>query len=250
MSTFKAKLAAYVTSIFVTTVAFAADEDTNDLLQTGPSGKIDDLSESLFYVDGSIGSGKVFEFTNGERSLHFIPMIHQAEPAFYAAVASEVQRLKAKGKDLYYEFIDFEAATLADKQRIRAMLGFLPSPTFFAENVSDGLVGQDNAMFLGFPGGHDINVDATPAEIANTYEAMIGPLEISEENLTAPIDAFVLPTSDPSKVSQVTIDWRNERLAQAINEAKGDIVVLYGAAHGAGTMRSLHALDPRWKRLD
>ena len=221
-----------------------------EALPEGPEGSIENLTEELFYVEGSTGSGRIFTFSNGERSLYFISMIHQAEPAFYKTVANEVKRLKAQGMDLYYEFIDFDAATDTDRRRIRAMLGFLPSPAFYAENVSGGMVAQDNAMFLGFPGGADVNVDVTPAELADAYEALVGPLEISEENLTAPPDTFVMPTADPAQITRVTIDWRNERLAKAIHDAPGDVVVLYGAAHGAGTLRELQALDSRWQRVD
>lgn len=230
--------------------SFADDGDATAILHAGPEGDIARLSEADFYVDGSSGSGKVFKFSNGQRELHFVPMIHQADPEFYSAVASEVKRLKSEGMDLFYEFIDFNAATLEDKHRIRAMLGFLPTPGFYAQSVSDGLVAQDNAMFLGFPGGDDINVDATPAEISDAYEAMIGPLEITAENRATPFDTFVLPTSDVSQISRITIDWRNERIAKAINEAKRDLVVLYGAAHGAGTLRNLHELDESWQRVN
>jgi hypothetical protein len=177
-------------------------------------------------------------------------MIHQAEPAFYEAVAGEVKRLKAQGSDLFYEFIDFEAATLADKHRIRAMYGLIPTPDFYAQNASDGLMGQDNAMFLGFPGGRDVNVDLTPAELADAYENLVGPLDISDENLTTPIEEFVMPTADVTQLTSVTIDQRNWHLARAINGAQGSVIVLYGAAHGLGTMKNLLALDPSWRRAN
>lgn len=250
MSLIKTILVAIVTFSVSSSFSVAADSDATAFLQAGPKGGIDSLSESDFYVDGSSGSGRAFKFSNGDRAIHFIPMIHQATPEFYSAVANEVKRLKGEGMDLFYEFIDFDAATFEDKRRIRAMLGFLPTPEFYAQNVSDGLVAQDNAMFLGFPGGDDINIDATPAEIADAYEAMIGPLEITEENRTTPFDTFVLPTSDPFQISRITIDWRNERLAKAINESKKDLVILYGAAHGLGTLRNLHELDESWERAD
>ncbi len=128
------------------------------------------------------------------------------------------------------------------------MLGMLPSPAFYAENVSDGLVAQDNEAFLGFPGGQDVNVDLTPAQIADAYEMLIGPLEISEENLSTPMRDFVLPTADPARVTQITIDARNRHLAAVIDAAPGNVVVLYGAAHGAGTLQELRALDPEWRR--
>ncbi len=105
-------------------------------------------------------------------------------------------------------------------------------------------------MFLGFPGGQDVNADVTPMELADAYEDMIGPLQISEENLTTPMDKFVMPTADITQITRVTIEWRNQRLAHAINDAKGNVVVLYGAAHGAGTLRGLYALDPSWRRVD
>jgi hypothetical protein len=232
------------------TSALASDQAPQYALPEGPKGGIATLTEEHFFVDGSPGSARVFTFSNGPRFLYFIPMIHEGEPGFYEDVAKEVKQLKARGADLYYEFIDFDAASDADKRRIRAMLGFLPTPEFYAENVSDGMVAQDNSMFLGFPGGQDVNIDVTPKELADAYEEMIGPLQISEEILTAPMDSFVMPTADITQITRVTIEWRNQRLAQAINDAKGDIIVLYGAAHGAGTLRNLQALDPRWRRLE
>lgn len=238
------------TLVLAVWVSFAGASQHIGVLPEGPEGDIDALSEEQFYVDGSASSARVFTFTNGSRFLHFIPMIHQAEPAFYESVAHEVKQLKAQGMDLFYEFIDFDAATLEEKHRVRAMLGFLPSPTFYAENVSGGLVAQDNAQFLGFPGGNDVNVDLTPAELADAYERLVGPLEISAENLTAPIGEFVMPTADVTQITRVTIDWRNQHLAEAIDIASGSVVVLYGAAHGAGTVKELYALDPSWRRVD
>jgi hypothetical protein len=128
------------------------------------------------------------------------------------------------------------------------MYGLIPTPAFYAQNASDGLIGQDNAMFLGFPGGRDVNVDLTPAELADAYENLVGPLDISDENLTTPIEEFVMPTADVTKLTSVTIDQRNWHLARAINEAQSSVIVLYGAAHGAGTMKNLIALDPSWRR--
>lgn len=236
-----------LTAIFVVK---SSDRRSPGVLPEGPEGSIENLTEDQFFVDGSAGSGKVFTFSNGTRSLRFIPMIHQAEPAFYEAVAEEVKLLKARGMDLLYEFIDFDSASDPDKRRIRAMLGFLPTPGFYADNVSEGLVAQDNSMFLGFPGGEDINVDVTPAELADAYEQLIGALPISDENRTTPLDGFVMPTADPAQLTRVTIDWRNRHLARAIHQANRDVIVLYGTAHGAGTLRALHALDPRWRRAD
>ena len=66
-------------------------------LQEGPGGEIETLTEEQFYVDGTASSARVFTFSNRTRSLHFIPMIHQAELAFYEAVAGEVKHLKAQG---------------------------------------------------------------------------------------------------------------------------------------------------------
>lgn len=243
-------LLACVLTLAVILVVRSNDHGSPGVLPEGPDGSIENLTEDQFFVDGSAGSGKVFTFSNGTRSLRFIPMIHQAEPAFYEAVAGEVKHLKARGMDLLYEFIDFDAASDPEKRRIRAMLGFLPTPSFYADNVSEGLVAQDNSMFFGFPGGADVNVDVTPAELADAYEQLVGPLPISDENRTAPLDVFVMPTADPAQISRVTIDWRNRRLARAINQADRDVVVLYGTAHATGTLRELHALDPRWRRAD
>ena len=59
-----------------------------------------------------------------------------------------------------------------------------------------------------------------------------------------------MPTADLTQITRVTIEWRNEKLASAINDAIGDVIVLYGAAHGAGTIRDLYDLDPSWQRVE
>ena len=246
----KIKVLVAFLSVWATASAVVAEDVKVETLPEGPPGSIEDLTEQEFVVDGSVESARVFTFSNGSRFLYFIPMIHEAEPAFYEAVAAGAEQLKADGMDLFYEFIDFDDATLEDKRRVRAMLGFLPSPAFYAETVSDGLVAQDNTMFLGFPGGQDINIDVTPAQLADSYERLVGPLEISDENLSTPIEELAMPTADLTQITRVTIEWRNEKLANAINDAIGDVIVLYGAAHGAGTIGDLHDLDPSWQRAE
>ncbi|WP_299423288.1 hypothetical protein [uncultured Shimia sp.] len=237
------------TSIFFSCIMMPAAAQAVGDIADGPPGSIAELTEEHFLVDGTVGSVKLLQFSDGTRTLYFVPMIHQAEPEFYTAIAGVVQNLKSGGADLFYEFVDFEAASHEDQLRIRAMLGFLPTPAFYAENVAEGLVAQDNEMFLGFPGGRDVNADLTPAELADAYESSMGKLEISDENRLTPISEFVMPTGDIAKTPMVIIDLRNEHLAEMIEAAPSDVVVLFGAAHGPGTLEELAARNPSWKRI-
>ncbi len=241
--------ASVFTVIFITMAAFDANAQSILEITDGPPGDITDLTEVEFAVDGTVGSVKMLEFSNTEKTLYFIPMIHVGEPAFYEAVADAVKVLKSRGADLFYEFVDFEAASREDQLRIRAMLGFLPTPSFYADTVSDGLVAQDNELFLGFPGGRDVNVDMTAGEIADAYETQIGKLEISDENQSTPVSGLVLPTGDIAKSFEIIVDLRNIHLAEAIDASPNDIVVLYGAAHGPGTLDELVERDGRWARV-
>ncbi len=237
------------TSIFFSCIMMSAAAQSVGDVADGPPGSVAELTESHFSVDGTVGSVRMLQFSDGNRTLYFVPMIHQAEPGFYTAIAGIVQSLKSAGADLFYEFVDFEAARHEDQLRIRAMLGFLPTPAFYAENVPEGLVGQDNEMFLGFPGGRDVNADLTPAELADAYESLMGKLEISDENRSTPIGEFVMPTGDISRTPMVIIDLRNEHLAEMIEAAPNDVVVLFGAAHGPGTLGELAARNPSWMRI-
>lgn len=245
-----AMLAIVVSASFLSSCA-SIPEAANEFgpIPDGPAGEIHELRESHFSVDGTPNSAKMLKFSNGRRTLYFVPMIHQAKPAFYQRVSKLVRDLKSRGADLFYEFVDFETASRSDKLRIRALLGFLPTPSFYAADLRQGWVGQDNDDFLNFPGGRDINADLTPQELADAYEELVGPLEISEENLKTPMSEFVFPTSDLAKIPMIIIDLRNRHLARMLADAPSDAVVLYGAAHGPGTLRALLAHDRDWHRV-
>ncbi len=95
------------TSIFFSCIMMSVAAQSVGDVADGPPGSVAELTESHFSVDGSV---RMLQFSDGNRTLYFVPMIHQAEPGFYTAIAGIVQSLKSAGADLFYEVVDFEAA--------------------------------------------------------------------------------------------------------------------------------------------
>ena len=57
----------------------------------------------IFEVTGEETDPVAVMFSNGVKTVTYIPMIHIGTPVFYAAVADKVKAEKKKGAVLYYE---------------------------------------------------------------------------------------------------------------------------------------------------
>ena len=78
------------TSILFSCIMMSAAAQAVDDISDGPPGSIAELTEAHFSVDGTVGSVKLLQFSDGIRTLYFVPMIHQAEPEFYTEIAGMV----------------------------------------------------------------------------------------------------------------------------------------------------------------
>lgn len=189
------------------------------------------------------------EFSNGERTVTYIPMIHIATKDFYRGVAEKVAEAKEQGATLFYEYIDFDTLNEQDKRKARRMAGILPSPEQYAEIAEGtGYVGQSNDDYLGLVNDKDVDVDITAEGLIAAYEQEFGPIEVTGEDATSDLSAPATDVLPQDQVQQIVLDARNQIVADAIEKGPDNIVLVFGAAHGAGIFADLQKQDPRWQR--
>lgn len=207
------------------------------------------VDPSVFLVDGTESEPTTVVFSNGVKTVTFIPMIHVATPAFYGAVADKVSELKQRGATLYYEYIDFDLLSEGDKRKVRAMVGILPTPALYADAADEGYVGQDPTSFLGLVNDKDVNVDVTAKELIEAYESKFGTIQVEGEDARSDLSELATTILPPERTAAIVLDHRNQQVADTISAGPHeDIVLLFGAAHGPGILAKLRALDSKWKR--
>ncbi len=206
------------------------------------------VDAAAFAVTGEESDPPVVEFSNGTKTLTYLPMIHIAKQDFYDGVTEEVRAEKEDGATLFYEYIDFDTLSDADKRKARRMVGFLPTPEQYAELAGSGYVGQSNDDYLGLVNDKDVNVDATPEELIKAYEDKYGEIEVTGEDATSDLSEPAASLLPPEQVESVVLDARNKVVAEAIAKGPDKIILVFGAAHGPGIIAELQQLDPAWQR--
>jgi len=207
------------------------------------------VDASVFSVTGDETDPITVTFSNGDKTVTYIPMIHIGTPIFYKAVAEKVKAHKENGATLYYEYVDFDVLDENDKRKARRLVGFLPTPAMYAELSGGGYVGQTNDDFLGLVNDKDVNVDVTAEELIEAYEEEFGSIEITGEDATSDLSEMTTMILPPENVTRIVLDVRNQKVADAINNGPdADIVLLFGGGHGPGILADLQVPDPRWQR--
>ncbi len=194
------------------------------------------------------------DFSNGEKDIRFVNMVHLSTPDFYADVIEKVKFAKQNDYVLFYEYIDFDIATDLEKRKIRKMTGFIPSPAGYQKllesSKTDDLVIQDNNEFLNLLNQKDYRVDITPSEIIEKYETKFGKIILTEEDKNTPIEETMKVSLSEKQVHSIILDYRNEYLAEKVEASDfSKILILYGAAHNKGFFKELKRLNPKWETI-
>jgi len=205
--------------------------------------------DAAFSITGEESEPLVVEFSNGTKTVTYIPMIHIAKKVFYQGVAKRVAEEKEKGATLFYEYIDFDTLSDADKRKARRLVGILPTPEQYAEIAEgSGYVGQSNDDYLGLVNDKDVDVDITAEDLIAAYEERFGPIQVEGEDATSDLSEPSMDVLPQDQVMQIVLDARNQTVADAIADGPEHIVLLFGAAHGPGIFADLQEKDPDWQR--
>lgn len=208
------------------------------------------VDATVFAVSGEESDPLTVEFSNGAKTVTYIPMIHIGTPEFYKAVAAKVTEEKKNGAVLYYEFIDFDVLDDPSKRKARALVGILPTPHQYDELSGDGYIGQPNDDFLGLINDKDLNVDLTAEELIEAYETRFGPIEVTGPDASSDLSEMATVIMPGENVNKVVLEERNKKIGDAIsNGPDSHIVLLFGGAHGPGIFAELQTRDSAWRRV-
>ena len=202
---------------------------------------------------------ELYQFSNKNKTVGFIPMHHLGKLAFYEDVRVVVEHFKKEGYIVYYESarMDVLDSALEDQynRKFRKMMGtHIDSSgyaaTFHAKGLFKNLVDQPPYPQLGVD-SFDKRVDISKNEIVDIYEKKFGPVPLDSADLRIPLDA-AYPMSKrlpQNQLFSIILDVRNHYLANAIRESQDKkILVIYGRMHLDGTFDELSKMEKGWKK--
>lgn len=125
------------------------------------------------------------DFECKNKTVHYIDMIHLGQQEFYDNVRNEIKKYKQNGYVLFYEWIDYDNADVITLKKTKKIVGLVPSSKGYQEVLDqidmEGIVVQDNDLFLGLENELDYNVDITPNDLIETFEKRYGTIQLSEK---------------------------------------------------------------------
>ncbi|MFP9115785.1 hypothetical protein ACLI1A_17725 [Flavobacterium sp. RHBU_3] len=200
-------------------------------------------------------------FTNGNRKVIFIPMIHINKPEFYDEVKQFNDSLRNEGYVFFYEGVrwpkdidSLEQDTY--KRKLRKVLGFNMSNYLDANNKDmkkyqiKGVVHQ-SPKNTGIDIEKDIRADYYIDSLIDRYEADKGKLILDDYDKTASFtNKYKGKKVSSSDRDYLMLTLRNKYLADKVAGNSGDkIVILYGAFHRSGFLEELKLRDSSWKEV-
>jgi len=205
-------------------------------------------------LDLTVTTPRVADYTNGVRHVRFVAMQHIGRPEYYASARAIVRDAQRAGGVHFYEFIDMYLLGETEQRKVRRLTQFLPMPDVYsvvAETVGRHLgielVAQQTRDLVGLVDGSDVNADISPFEFLARVEAVLGAIELDEEDLRTPLTQPIARGLPEEQWIPILLDSRNVDLAHLVHAAPHEkIVVTYGAGHEAGWLAELQALDPSW----
>ncbi len=198
---------------------------------------------------------QVMTFSDGTKTIKYIPMSHVAHPDFFEDVKSIIQKYKSEGYIHYYEFARSEDVSDEEFRKVRKFLGFMPSNEGYMNRfqgiIKDkGLTVQQTKELLDIENGRDYNIDLSYSDIVREYEKRYGVIELDGDDYQTPLHMPIKNTLPSKKFNKVILEHRNKLLAKKIEGTHFDyILVTYGYQHKSAFSKELKRLNPAWKLI-
>ncbi len=202
-------------------------------------------------------------WSNSDKNVVFLPMVHVGKAQFYANVKELVNSFKSRGYVVYYEGLrknnNLDSLSMDEyRRKFRKMVGFMTDTASVSyagmlheHGLFTKLVDQPRSDGLGID-SKDVQVDIYFTQLVDEYEKMFGTIILEKKDRILPLErnlSFDRELTLPKKnVTRIIVDFRNNLLATKIQSSKDKkIVVVYGYGHSAGTFNILKSLDGSWK---
>lgn len=197
-------------------------------------------------------------YTNGDKQLIFMPMIHLNKQGFYDEVKRNVDSLRNDGYVFVYESVkpSKDLDSIQEdliRRKFRRVIGFNLTSYTDKENENmkryrvKGTVSQ-SMVNTGLNKEKDILGDVGVDSLVHIYEKEKGEIVLSDYDLKTPLNKKYkgdkLPKSDKE---YLILTVRNKVLSDKIAALPNKkIVVLYGALHRSGFFANLKEDDANW----
>jgi len=203
-------------------------------------------------------------YSDGTKTMVYIPMRHIGTKEFYADVKHKVDSLQAEGYIVFMESVRVtDSLTQPQKDTLKLKLRKLTGVTIRKEGYLDtinhklmgrnfknrrGLVNQPKYSHLGVDTIKGRVVDVPMNRLIKQYESQYGNIVLDACDYTTPLeDKYKCGKEKNSRSNEMILKYRNKNLADAIiAEKHTKIAVLYGAAHESGLFTDLKAADSKW----
>lgn len=203
-------------------------------------------------------------YSNGTKTVAYIPMKHIGPMEFYANVKRRVDSLQKEGYIVFMESVRVTDSLTTEqkdtlKRKVRRLMGVTLGKGGYLDTINRKLMGRKFSNKKGLvnqPKYTKLGVDTTTGRIVDVpmnvmireYEKKYGKIMLDECDFSTPFgDKYACGHESRSQANNLILDYRNRHLADAIiAEKHNKIAVLYGAAHEKGLLALLRVSEPLW----
>jgi hypothetical protein len=203
-------------------------------------------------------------YSNGIKTMAYIPMKHIGPKEFYANVKNRVDSLQKKGYIVFMESVRVTDSLTAEERdtlnrKVRRLMGVTLGKGGYLDTINGRLMGRKFSNKRGLinqPRYTKLGVDTTTGRIVDVpmnvmirqYEKQYGTIVLDDCDFATPLeDKYLCGREKRSQANDLILKYRNQHLAdEIIAEKHTKIAVLYGAAHEKGLLAMLRAAEPLW----
>jgi len=206
----------------------------------------------------------VVSFSNNNKTVAFVPMKHIGPREFYNDVRHIVDSLENEGYIAYLESTRITDSLTKEEDsivhlKVRKMIGTYLGDQGYLDTINRKLMGRrysNKLKLINQPPYKKLGADTLKAKIVDVpmnrivkaYEEQYGVLHLNDcDYVLKPEQKYECGKEPGRQVNSIILNYREKHLANTIvKDSSKKIAVIYGAAHEAGLLRELRAIDSTW----
>lgn len=200
------------------------------------------------------------KFSNGEKEIIHLPMIHLNNPEYYEMIKNKVDSLREIGYKVYYESVALNSNNQLDSiqrqtalKKFRKVVGFVPMDYFAEENKQSNQLkvkGYIMQSFIntGVDPTKDIKADIPMDSLVYLYEKEKGEILLNNCDIETKIgQKYKCSKIDKNDYNFIVGTLRDNHLVKTLSESKDNkILLLFGKAHENALKNNLKQADSSW----
>jgi hypothetical protein len=204
---------------------------------------------------------KVQKFSNGDKTVAFIGVMHINKPEYYQKIKKDIDSLRAAGYSIMYEGVKPDSTLGKEKieyfhKKLRKITGFYLTSYLDTLNQDmgkfrvKGFVDQTQEL-TGINKLTDIRADLALDSLISVYERKRGPITLSSCDIDTKLgDKYKCGKKNKENFTYLVLNLRNEHLANVVlKHPNKKIAILYGDKHKYGLLQNLKSHDTRWNMI-